>query len=40
MIAPLLTLDQRRRDLAEQRFHETRELDPASRICSRRLLVE
>lgn len=31
MIAPFLTLDQRRRDLAEQSFHDAREFDLASR---------
>jgi hypothetical protein len=42
MIASLLTLDQSRCDLAEQSFHEARELDLSSRawICERRLLVE
>src|SRR5271167_4048297 len=42
MIAPLLRLDQRRRDLAEQSFHESREFDPPGRawICEPRLLVE
>src|SRR6202051_2409176 len=35
-------VDQRRSDLAEQSFHEARELDPASRarLHERRLLVE
>ena len=42
MLSWLLTLDQRRCDLAEQSFHEARELDPARRawICERRPLVE
>jgi hypothetical protein len=42
MIAPLLTLDQSRCDLAKQSFYESRELDLASRawICERRLLFE
>src|SRR5271165_3153485 len=42
MIAPFLTLDQRRRDLAEQSFHDAREFDLASRawLHERRLLVE
>src|SRR5580693_1419807 len=42
MFSRLLTLDERRCDLAEQSFHEARELDPARRawICERRPLVE
>ena len=39
---PASYVDQRRCDLAEQSFHEARELDPASRarLHERRLLVE
>src|ERR1700686_12920 len=39
---PASHVDQRRCDLAEQSFHEARELDPASRaqLHERRLLVE
>src|SRR6516164_10824511 len=39
---PVFSLDQRRCDLAEQSFHETRELDPVcqARLHERRLLVE
>src|SRR5580704_9944575 len=42
MIAPFLTLDQRRRDLAEQSFDDVREFDLASRawLHERRLLVD